>query len=820
MTASVLACVGQDPSSDDDGPSECIGGEFCVGNLICVDGLCVDPDETGSGDGDPGDGDGDPGDGDGDPGDGDGDPGPMCGNGMLEAGEGCDDGNDVDDDECSNDCSLPSCGDGVEQNGEDCDDGNLDDGDECLSTCVDASCGDGHVYMGIEDCDDGNASDTDACSSVCMAASCGDGFVHEGVEDCDDGNASNDDTCVVGCELASCGDGFVHEGVEACDDGNQIDSDTCVGACEVASCGDGFVGPGEACDDGNGIDDDACNNQCALASCGDGVLQQGEVCDDGNDDNTDDCIDTCVAASCSDGFVWLGQEECDDGNGDITDACIDTCEFASCGDGYLYANVEQCDDGNDSDLDACLTDCVPATCGDGHVWAGQEQCDDANQSDLDGCIDCDTAVCGDGFVRAGVEQCDDGNGNSGDGCDSDCELTTITQIAVGTSHSCVVFSGGSLRCWGGNAEGQLGLEHNENIGDEPGEMPPPLVDVGGPVAQVSLGYSTTCVRLVNGQVRCWGYGMGGALGYGNVTNYGDNPGEMPRPDLNLGGAAVDLQCGYWNACAVLQTGALRCWGSGIYGKLGVGSVANIGDGPGEMPPVSVMAGGTVNRVAVGQHHTCAWMQGDFVRCWGINQGARSYGSAVNEHFGDDPGELPTPNVAIGVGTLTDFDAGSYATCVVMSGEVRCWGLGTGGQLGYGDTSTYGDAPGELPTADIDFGTGEVVDVASSESSTFIRLADGTIRGWGANTSGQLGYGHTLNLGDQPGEMPTPDVNVGGPVAHLCSFPPINARHTCVVLVDNTVRCWGLGSSGQLGYGNANSIGNEPGEMPPPPVPLY
>ena len=98
-----------------------------------------DPGDGDPGDGDPGDGDGDPGDGDpgdGDPGDGDPDPS-ECGNGIVEDGEACDDGNAVEDDECTNACELPACGDGIlhEAEGEVCDDGNVDPGDGCTSAC-------------------------------------------------------------------------------------------------------------------------------------------------------------------------------------------------------------------------------------------------------------------------------------------------------------------------------------------------------------------------------------------------------------------------------------------------------------------------------------------------------------------------------------------------------------------------------------------------------------------------------------------------------------------------------------------------------------
>jgi len=125
----------------------------------------------------------------------------VCGNGVLEPGEECDDGNLVNRDGCSSACKLPACGDGYLDLGEQCDDGNLVDGDGCSSTCqveTLATCGDGVVQAG-EQCDDGNQSNNDACLNNCQLASCGDGFVQAGVEQCDDGNKVNGDGCSSTC---------------------------------------------------------------------------------------------------------------------------------------------------------------------------------------------------------------------------------------------------------------------------------------------------------------------------------------------------------------------------------------------------------------------------------------------------------------------------------------------------------------------------------------------------------------------------------------------------------------------------------------------
>jgi cysteine-rich repeat protein len=186
-------------------------------------------------------------------------------------------------------------------------------------------CGNGMLDPG-ELCDDGNFVGTDACPPTCLPASCGDGHTWAGMEACDDGNLDETDACISTCTAASCGDGFVWVGTEACDDGNGDDTDACPGTCEAAFCGDGFAWAGmEACDDGNLLDTDACTTVCMAPGCGDGLLWLGmEGCDDGNGDDTDACPSTCEAAVCGDGYVWAGMEGCDDGNGDDTDACPST----------------------------------------------------------------------------------------------------------------------------------------------------------------------------------------------------------------------------------------------------------------------------------------------------------------------------------------------------------------------------------------------------------------------------------------------------------------------------------------------------------------
>ncbi len=131
-------------------------------------------------------------------------------------------------------------------------------------------CGDGNLDFG-EQCDDGNNQDGDHCSATCtVEAFCGDGIVDPN-EGCDDGNNVNGDSCSAECTLEFfCGDGVLNVG-EQCDDNNNIDGDGCSSSCTVEPfCGDGNLDPGEQCDDANNVNGDGCSAVCAVEGGGQG----------------------------------------------------------------------------------------------------------------------------------------------------------------------------------------------------------------------------------------------------------------------------------------------------------------------------------------------------------------------------------------------------------------------------------------------------------------------------------------------------------------------------------------------------------------------
>lgn len=230
----------------------------------------------------------------------------QCGNGVVEPGETCDDGEDCSAGVCNSDeytgakhcnasCSglFPGwCGDKALQSTESCDEGG--NTATCDADCTPVECGDGlHNAAAGEVCDDGpnNSDEYDAtpdevaCNTSCSgkAPHCGDGVCQEQVED---GR----------CVDCSCGDGIISP-PETCDggtNGTPIDTAECDADCTAVECGDGHHNPaaGEQCDDGNTIDDDECRNDCT--TCGNGIVQAGEECDDGNTVDDDGCSNACV----------------------------------------------------------------------------------------------------------------------------------------------------------------------------------------------------------------------------------------------------------------------------------------------------------------------------------------------------------------------------------------------------------------------------------------------------------------------------------------------------------------------------------------------
>ncbi len=122
----------------------------------------------------------------------------------------------------------PTCGNGILEQGEICDDGNIVNGDGCNDSCSD--CGDGIVGP-TEACDDGDATEGDGCDTNCTLSACGNGIVAP-TETCDDGGTVSNDGCSADCHVEYCGDGILNDNGETCEDGNTVSGDGCSSTCQ------------------------------------------------------------------------------------------------------------------------------------------------------------------------------------------------------------------------------------------------------------------------------------------------------------------------------------------------------------------------------------------------------------------------------------------------------------------------------------------------------------------------------------------------------------------------------------------------------------
>jgi alpha-tubulin suppressor-like RCC1 family protein len=399
--------------------------------------------------------------------------------------------------------------------------------------------------------------------------------------------------------------------------------------------------------------------------------------------------------------------------------------------------------------------------------------------------------------------------------------TGINSIRGGYNHTCVLFNSGDVRCWGFNDKGQLGYGDTFTTGAGGTTFPypysRPVVDMVGKGVKLALGGNHTCALFDSGFVRCWGLNDKGQLGYKlgvptaanpNAYNVGDGEPVYTYGNVNLGGNAVKIAAGFEHTCALMDTGKVRCWGSGGSGQLGYGNTNNIGDD--EYPYVSaagdVSVGGTVQDIVAGGYHTCALLDTGDVRCWGSNSnGQLGLGSNAttlsNDKIGDN--ELPSSRSVVSLGgSVVQLSAGMYHTCALMStGNVRCWGSNGHGQLGLGHYNDIGDNEALLSSATVDVG-GKVLQVSADDGHTCALLSTGDIKCWGLNGNGQLGLGNTANAAttNTPG---TTTVNLDGNSAYQITT---GGKTSCALLANGKARCWGRNQYGMLGLGHTTDVG--------------
>ena len=347
-----------------------------------------------------------------------------------------------------------------------------------------------------------------------------------------------------------------------------------------------------------------------------------------------------------------------------------------------------------------------------------------------------------------------------------------------------------------------------------------------PAVKVTTGQQHSCAFLEDATVKCWGLGSFGRLGYGDVLSRGDESGEMgddlPVVDVGTGLRAVRFESGSFHNCVIFSDATIKCWGSGLAGRLGEGNSESRGDGPNEMGDnltfIDLGSSRKVTSVAGGFLHTCVILDSNTTKCWGFNaDGQLGYEDTATR--GDEPGEMGDDLNVVDVGngrTVVQMSTGRLHTCALLDdATVKCWGANAKGQLGYGDTASRGKAVGEMGNnlLTVDLGSGRsAVQIATGGFHTCAILDNGSVKCWGEGERGQLGYGDRLNRGDGPSEMgnnlPTVDLGSGRTAVQIA----LGQQYSCAVLDNASLKCWGVGAFGELGYGAILQLGDEPNEM--------
>ena len=367
----------------------------------------------------------------------------------------------------------------------------------------------------------------------------------------------------------------------------------------------------------------------------------------------------------------------------------------------------------------------------------------------------------------------------------------VAEVRVGfDGWTCVRMLDGVVQCWGKNKWGQLGQGWWDGSDDE-SINPQPTATVlpeSAIATHLVTGLNSTAVMTDDGNIYCWG-----SCPHRRPSNTSGQNIHTPEM-VSMSPAGMDMDVGWGHACVVSAAGQLTCWGSNWFGGLATGDDVY----PTEQP-VTIIELDDVTQVALGNYHTCALQDNNQLYCWGWNRYHQVGLPASEDEVCPDTAQDSNPTLCVlaprliegfGSGEILDIGAGGSHTCIIVdTGKVFCWGNNQSGAVGDGVAQGfvwYGE-----PTETIDLGQ-PAVKLGLGSSHTLVILEDGSIKGWGGNSNGQLGDGSNVR-------RPSP-VAVTGlplPVEQLS----VGSTHTCAVLEDRSVWCWGKNNLGQLGDGS-------------------
>jgi len=341
----------------------------------------------------------------------------------------------------------------------------------------------------------------------------------------------------------------------------------------------------------------------------------------------------------------------------------------------------------------------------------------------------------------------------------------LSSISSGKHHSCGVATNGTVWCWGLGASGQMGdLSYSDNT--TPNRVAGTSTAL--PVS-VSAGGSHTCVLLASGGVGCWGSNAFGQLG-NPIGLLNETPtASRPYAQVVNGITASAISAGGNHTCALLTNATVSCWGSNVYGQLGIGTKIN------SSAPVLVPGLQGVIAVAAGEDQSCALLSDRSVKCWGANW-ANQIGAA----------ESTTPIILQGFAGVTQLALGYGQTCAVLTNKtVKCVGFSL-------DYATQSSTPYLVP------GFTGVSNLAHFGGHMCAVLEDRSVRCVGENQRRQLGDRTAITR-----TSAVTVVNIDDAISVSVGW-----WHSCALLTTGLVKCWGSGTYGQSGQGDVGKYSGD------------
>jgi alpha-tubulin suppressor-like RCC1 family protein len=345
-------------------------------------------------------------------------------------------------------------------------------------------------------------------------------------------------------------------------------------------------------------------------------------------------------------------------------------------------------------------------------------------------------------------------------------ISSVVALSGGLKHSCAIVVDGTVHCWGTNASSQLGTNASANY-NQPGSAVSGLTDA----TEISAGVNYSCAIEVHGVPYCWGADDKGQLGNGITTPSLVLPSTVTSISGSIGARGVVSGGAF--VCARRGNATLSCWGAGESGQMGNGSTIS----PGSRDAIAVTAIPNPLAIGTGKNHVCTVRTVGDLFCWGDGSGSQlGYASAKST----------TPQaVFLANNPILAMSGGQLHSCAITIGSiVTCWGTSSSGQTGSGVNN--------IPSTDSVFAVNSAVAISSGISHTCAVLINGHVSCWGDNFYGQLGD----NQAEQVAGFPVAVLGLTNVVAVAAG-----GFHTCALTANGLVYCWGENTNGQLGTSN-------------------